>query len=825
MLYLFRAKFRKDLIIHLLVVVLVGSALSMTAGYLADNYFGKTVSGLIGDYGEFDLLITVNREVRSSALSQIRDILRVKLPGSTVEQGVTVAGKTNFFVQLDQKYRTREYFMQVDNYFVNVTGLNGVTMMAEPRVTIRGIPAGLVEKMEQDMATIDGVKFTYPAGSTGIDLMLNNAKEFNHVSAEVDKILNKYRVLEVRFPIDNGPVDAVSLGDTLAQKLKKEYNLEYAENLTTNDMGDQQYLINTMLEMKKFLLQYATVISIPIPEDSEIVVHRDDYLLMPGPGRFDLQVGEEITPMDMKLQVIEVTDEEIKALIVEGNVTDIQSNEIYSFDEDKITAFLGTGAVLSPREDLKYAADELAKILPDLDRIFTNLYGMTDEAITAIEMYSDTMVEVEDVQQALQEGQAKVEEVRAKLTEVDLTKIQDFVGSLLSVVSTAEEITSKMDWAKQELLQIDNELGQFQGQVDVVKNEFGVSETYSKQLDNAVDMAKDLQNALQNNTTEILEKISGYNPILKNIAGWKQDLEKLQQMVASGDLLSEDTGAVTEVLDKLITGSSSTMEYLGKLDDEKMNEQIHGFKESLDKVQQSDVSAIIKELEYISDTLPGLRDEEVTRTIRLIENYMSGQIIPGEQILIMVPNNLNISKTKPFVMEAVGQSTISVFNMDAGVVQPNVRGEFLRIISEVRETITALVAVVLVMLVLLLDLTGVMSVIKELRKKKNGSLIWNLINSEYVVGILFGSISLEIIFSLTNGQVPYLDNHPGFWIGLVMGLIIALLTDRINPVNKNEYMAGEALGFNLTEILREIVIPAGKPGLLLILNRRNLDFK
>lgn len=825
MLHLLRSSFIKDLVLHLLIVVLLGSGLSIAAGYLADNYFGNTVSGLIGDYGEFDLLLTVNREVRKSALSQIRDILRVKLPGSTVEQGVTIAGKTNFFVRLDQKYRSREHFMKMNSYFTNVSGLVGVTMMSEPRLTVREIPRGLLDQFEQEMMAIEGVKFTYPA-SSGIDLMLQSADDIDYVTEEVNKMLKKYQILEVRFPIDNGPADPVSLGSKLTNELREKYQLSVAENLTTNEIDDQQYLITTMLEMKKFLLQYATLVTLPVPEDSDIIVRQDDYLVMPGPGRSGLEIGAETTPMDLKLQVLEVTAGEIQALILEGNVTDIVSKEAYQIDgQGKITAFLGEGEVKSPREDLKYAADELVKVLPHLDQIFTQLYSMTGEALVAVEIYSDTLVEIKEIQKTLEQGQAKVEEVRNSLSDVDLTKIQDFITNLLAVVTAAEEITTKVDWAQKEIIRIDNELGQFQGQVDILKSDFGISDAYSSELDNAVKMAQELQETLRTNTGEIIQQLISYDPILSKIGDWRKDLEKLAEMVASGDLLSNDTNAVTDVLDRLIASSGTTLEYLGELDNEKMNVEIHGFKESLEKIQESDIEAIIKELNYISDTLPNLRDEDVTHTIKLIEKYMSGQIIPGEQILILVPTDFSIKNAKSFIMETVGQSTISIFDMDAGNLQPNVRGEFLRILSEVRETITAMVAIVLVMLVLMLDLSSVMSVIKELGRKKRQSLLLKILNSEMLVGMIFGSLTLEIIFRLTNGQLPYVDNHPGLLVGAIMGLIIGFFAHRINPIDKNEYMAGEALGFNFTEILREIVIPAGKPGVLLLLNRRNLIFK
>lgn len=823
MLYLLRSGFCKDLIVHLLIVVLIGSAVSMAAGYLADDYFGKTVSGLIGEYGEFDLLLTVNREVRSSALAQIRDIIRVKLPGSSVQEGVSIAGKTNYFLRLADEFKSKEHFMNLDNYFSNVTGLVGVTIMAEPRITVRSIPRGLVDQFEREVSTIDGVRFAYPAGGGGLDLMLKSPRDIDPVNAKVKDLLAKYQILEVRFPIDSKKMDTVALGDRLATNLKERYDLSIAQNISTNEVDDQQYLVNTMLEMREFLLQYATVIS--LPRTPGMNVAREDYLVMPSAGRENLQKGDEITPMDIKLQVFKVTEDTVQALIVEGNVSDLQSRDIYKIDANgKIVAKLGEATITSPREDLKYAADELAKVLPDLDNIFTQLYGMTNEAITALEVYSDTLGEVKNVQKALEEGQAKVQGVKDTLTQVDLTKVQEFVTNLLSVVKTAEEVSSKMSWAERELNHLDHELGQFQGQVDVLKKEFGISKSYEKQLDQAVGMAGRLQQTLQNNTGEILERLTQYNPIFVQIASWRADLEKLDEMVAGGSILNSNANAVTDLLERVVSGSDSTLNYLNRLDNSKVNEQVLGFKSSLEKIQQADVSAIIKELKYISDTLPNLRDEEVTRTINLIEKYMSGQIIPGQQVLILVPAHLDVKETRSFITEQLGES-ISVFSMDAGQVQPNVRGEFLRILSQVRETITALIAIVLVMLVLILDLTGVLSVVKDLRKKKYQSLGMRILNSELIFGALAGSVMLHVIFTLTHGQLPYLEVYPGLILGGILGFIVAFFSERINPIDKKEYMAGEALGFTFTEILREIIIPSGKPGILYLLNQRKLYFR
>ena len=51
------------------------------------------------------------------------------------------------------------------------------------------------------------------------------------------------------------------------------------------------------------------------------------------------------------------------------------------------------------------------------------------------------------------------------------------------------------------------------------------------------------------------------------------------------------------------------------------------------------------------------------------------------------------------------------------------------------------------------------------------------------------------------------------------------LAIKINPISKDEVFAGLSLGFPFKTIMREIVIPAGRPGMLQILNRWKMVMK
>ena len=51
------------------------------------------------------------------------------------------------------------------------------------------------------------------------------------------------------------------------------------------------------------------------------------------------------------------------------------------------------------------------------------------------------------------------------------------------------------------------------------------------------------------------------------------------------------------------------------------------------------------------------------------------------------------------------------------------------------------------------------------------------------------------------------------------------MAEKFHRLNLDEVVAGYALGFNFTTVMREIVIPAGRPGLMQKLNQRKMVMK
>ena len=73
---MFTDSFTRDLTILLLVSILIGSLLASSLSLTANAYFSKALSGLVGDYGEYDLIIQVREEMKDDASIQINKIMK-----------------------------------------------------------------------------------------------------------------------------------------------------------------------------------------------------------------------------------------------------------------------------------------------------------------------------------------------------------------------------------------------------------------------------------------------------------------------------------------------------------------------------------------------------------------------------------------------------------------------------------------------------------------------------------------------------------------------------------------------------------------------------
>ena len=92
----------------------------LVGAYLADNYFADIVSGIIGDYGEYDLLFTVSSDQEELAVEQIRQVAAETLPGSRLKKGPDVAGISSYLLKIPEEFKNEKVYVNLRRYFADI---------------------------------------------------------------------------------------------------------------------------------------------------------------------------------------------------------------------------------------------------------------------------------------------------------------------------------------------------------------------------------------------------------------------------------------------------------------------------------------------------------------------------------------------------------------------------------------------------------------------------------------------------------------------------------------------------------------------------------
>src|SRR5690554_7701817 len=108
MLVFFRDGFYRDMILLLIVTVLVGAAFAQGIAWAIDTYFGDTLDQMLGEYGEYDLILHIREEAKEAALRELQRIGEQSFPGYKLNETLTIAGQANVFFGLPPDCRTRE---------------------------------------------------------------------------------------------------------------------------------------------------------------------------------------------------------------------------------------------------------------------------------------------------------------------------------------------------------------------------------------------------------------------------------------------------------------------------------------------------------------------------------------------------------------------------------------------------------------------------------------------------------------------------------------------------------------------------------------------
>lgn len=823
---LFRDGFKRDLALLLVATIITGALLSAGVAWVANSYFGDTLAGLIGEFGQYDFILHVRAEVKEPAKKQIDSILARRFPGARMKEGLTLAGKANFFVSLPDTYRNRDVLEHIDTYFGGLPGGSGYTIMVEPSIIVRGVQDGAQPMLVGKLQGLAGVRFAFINGPN-IVVVLRSPDKTAEVSRAAQMLLDRYQVLEVRFPIGYAPADPRGQGARVIQALRERLNPAVASDITMVEKDDDlQSLSRTLVEMKRFLLSYASEVTVKVPAGGEI--QPGEHLVLATRP----EIGRQVTKKDLLVEIIEAGKEKARGIIVQGDLQGLQGIPAQTGKAlaayrvaggNQIGPAFGAATVRNERYQLVAAIEESVKLLRELDKLSREADGTAAHVAQTLDTYEATLGKMNQVQKTLAEVNAGLPKPLASLGKLDITRVSAALDKASMEIDRLKKQLGMITVSGERLWKLNQDLQQLGQQLDL---QISLTPPDSKLHQNLAALRKGLDQ-FQYQSRERARGVEGvvnqFNPVAGVLLEWQGKVDQMNARLHNFNLLARDAGAAKQFLQQMQDVTGQALNVMRKVDTMALKKDLEDVAARLRAMRKIRVEEIITQMEQVKASLPALQEEDIGRSVRLIDRYIDGQVIPGDRLQIILDKGITLQAAEPVIKGALDTDGVTIFALPAGTVQPDIRGQVFGVLSQVRSTIAALVAIVFTLLVLLFDHTTIISAMRRLNRSKRHRSPG--MEPALTYAIVVGALLLTAIFALSGARVPGLAWPVALLIGGLLGIFAAVLAGRVSPVNEEEVQAGESLGLSYAQIMREIVIPAGRPGLLAFFNRRRQVFK
>jgi|LFRM01.1.fsa_nt_gb hypothetical protein len=793
----FSKGFLKDVALLLLVTIIAGSGFSSAVAYAVDTYFGDTLSGLVGEYGEYQLLLHVRQEAKDAARTQLEKLLEKEFPGAKLKEGIAIAGIANFFIALPQKAITKKVFSSLGKYFNDLPGQSGYTVLLEPTVVVEGVQGNIYGQLIEKIERLDHVRFAFRQGGQ-IYVLLTKPEYSQQVTGEINEILAENQILELRFP-RGYKVDPKALGDQLAKALSLELG-EQVRNVSPSGRNqDMDSLMETLSQLKGFLESYGTKVEVALATQSK--VKRGSLIVFGG----DNVVGEPPGEGSLVVEIKSISGRKATGIIQKGN-----SQKLLGADgREKLDAYLLAGGVVEGRVGevslennrilLSNSLGESQKLLTELARTSREADAAARASLATIETFQNTKEQIEQI-------------------EALLTKLHQLLASPLGRIRQ-EDLDELMEAASA----TSSKIGQ------LLAKEEETTKTYSQLGENLEKIlamtppAHPLRSNLEGLVAAV-KLISGADdslgPLAPQLESWRTSIAK--EILS---LLRADREGRREQVARLLAATQELTAAMDAVDPSVFAPSLELVAERAKAFKEIDLEGIAQEADKLQRALPQLSDEQITSSLNLLDQYLEGEAAPSEKVSLMVGKGIDLKKTEALVREQLDSDLVTLYGMQVGLVKPNMRSEVMRILGEVRLTIAAIFVVLVTILTLIFDHATLIAAFRfwsrnhQHKRQKRRRLEAAL---PYLYGSCTGALLLWGMTLLTGAQLPLVPRSSVIFLGAAFGLFTALFAEKLSPINRDEMVAGEAMGLTGGEVLQQIVIPAARPGIMQILNQRKV---
>lgn len=831
MLTIRRDNFIYDLLVWFLISVVLASTLAAGFAALTDKYFAKTIAGIMGDSGEYDLLFQTRTDQKDETLKALKQISHKHFPGATIEPGIAIAGKTTFFWTFPAKYRTKEIFSNLGFYFTDLPGGAGYSLVTEPRLTVDGVPGGVYDRMIREFEAIRGVVFAFRDGGS-ISVVLKSSDEAERVTRGIREVLRSYQVLEVSLPTAYRTEDTVAIGKTLAQKLTGWKGVTFIRDVSMGDRADDyQALLTTLSQMRQFLLSYASEVRLFPVKGAQL--QAGDRLALAGDYKGKIRRQMVLRPEQVVIKVLSVKPDEIQGLIIQGDATQIRDLKVYELQNgDKLGRQVATAEIISRKDQLAHALDEGAVLLSKTDLLASDLGATSGRAELTIGKAAELQAQVREAQAMLNRTAQGIDKLTSEETQERLEKLAALFEDLGDDFNNLAQQFARVRLVEERVSKAADSVRGFQsllhlGLIAYPSSGGGIGE----KLDDFDGKLDRVLGDLNRRAQTLDDFVNQFNPLVRVLLSWRSKAKDFSTGVQHVSGMLEKDLPVTELLSGMTGITQETLTTLQAMDFGEIQSDLNRTTNQISSLNQIDLGAIVQQMKAVRASLPNLMDEEIGRSVSLIDQYLGGEVIPGERVKLFVNTGPDIKALQGEIREILKSPGIKVASTPSGSIELNLRGEVFKILREVRGVIASLIVLLLFILFFLLDQSSVIAVLKrdeivaaEIAKGWTGFAA-RFRNGRWV-GLLY-SVGLSMTWliltlSLSGARIPYVGTLPLMIIGILFGLAFYGLADRVYQLDMDEMMAGQSLGLTFPVLMREIVLPAGRPGLLQILNARRM---
>lgn len=252
------------------------------------------------------------------------------------------------------------------------------------------------------------------------------------------------------------------------------------------------------------------------------------------------------------------------------------------------------------------------------------------------------------------------------------------------------------------------------------------------------------------------------------------------------------------------------------VDVEELRSGIEAIASRIRSLEALDLDRVASSLRELAFAFPEVEQEASERILAVIDSLVEQSPANRERLLLYARGVSDQRELRQRAIEAAGEP-VRVYVQSSGVVQPDPRTAMLQLLVGARRVVVALAALLFFLLVYVFDVTTLLSFVRR-NAEVNGESHGKTTAEVALWGGLFGAVTFGAMVWLASGT-ELVSVPSTFLVGWLMGALLSFASERLGGVDPAPYLSALSLGIAEPDLMREVIIPAGRPGILYWLTR------